>query len=258
MKPFILTVLIALLTSHPPGEKRVISGDFDNFFIDPLGNYYTVKDNVVVRYNQKGLETHRYSSLLYGHIDWLDVSSPFKILVFFKDFETLLFLDNRLSKTSRVFSPEDNLPFIPLLACHSREEGIWILDQTTESIIRIDNHKQIQAKSNPVAGLPGDNPRFMTQQDDKILIHTDSMVIIFDTFANYQTTLHFPKNALITWSPKGITALNNDTLILYHFEKQEYRTIPWPYKSTIAIRHTKNNIYYLNPKGIFSVKINAL
>ncbi len=258
MKPLLLSFLLTLAACHSFAKEPVIPGDFDNFFLDALGNFYTTKENVIVRYNIQGEETARYSSLMYGNVSWLDVSGSFKILVFYKDFEMLLFLDNNLSPSSQTFSPEDNGPFSPLLVCRSREDGIWILDQISGSIIRLDNHMQVQAKSNPIPQLPGESQHFMIQQGDQIFIHTDSLVLVFDPFANYQTTLHFPENSLITWSSIGITALYGDTLTLYNYENHSRKTIPWAHKNTIAIRHERNRIYYLTPKGIFSAKMDGL
>ena len=64
---------------------------------DQFGYYYEISDTQIKKYTEKGEVYRTYSNNVLGVIAHVDVSNPYKILVYFRDFTKILILDNFLS-----------------------------------------------------------------------------------------------------------------------------------------------------------------
>src|SRR6476659_8841896 len=95
--------LILILASFIPPENLkplVIKGKYDYFKADNLNNVYMIKDDELIKYLPDGRFFRRYSNLKLGTITSVDVTNPLKILVYYRDFQQIIFLDNQLSVNS--------------------------------------------------------------------------------------------------------------------------------------------------------------
>ena len=61
--------------------------------IDAFGNVYVINAMQISKYNALGILQKSFSVKRYGKIDFVDASNPLKILVYYKDFQQVLFLD---------------------------------------------------------------------------------------------------------------------------------------------------------------------
>ena len=87
------SITAKLIKSTPIEENNVI--DVDNF--DAV--YY--RDNNTL-YKEKHNTTINYSNIQLGNIDVVDTFNPLKILLFYKNFNTVMILDNRLAEIFKI------------------------------------------------------------------------------------------------------------------------------------------------------------
>ena len=81
------------------------------FTTDNLQNIYAVTDDFkVVKYDSSGQLLHTYSNKSLGQPTSLDVSNPMKLMLYYKDFSTIVWLDNTLSEIT-----ETNLATIGII-----------------------------------------------------------------------------------------------------------------------------------------------
>ena len=70
---------------------------------DGLGHLYVVDGSTLKKYNTKGENLKQNSLSQYGEITAIDMSNALKYVVFFGDFQQVLFLDNELDqRTSKI------------------------------------------------------------------------------------------------------------------------------------------------------------
>src|ERR1700739_3471195 len=69
----------------------------DFFTTDNQSNIYIVKGNELTKYNTSGKLLYKYSNKNLGNIDFVDASNMLRLLVFYKNFLQVVFLDNTLS-----------------------------------------------------------------------------------------------------------------------------------------------------------------
>src|SRR5687768_15474844 len=99
---FTLTVLIltAGLLARAQSDTsfkllRTIKGDIIDFTVDNLDNIYVLNTrNQLKKFNAKGDSVGVYNDVKkYGQATLIDVSNPLKILMYYRDFATVVMLD---------------------------------------------------------------------------------------------------------------------------------------------------------------------
>ena len=90
--------------SENDGLKSIteITKTTDFITTDKLGNLYTVAGDEISKYDQNGKFLQKNSIKSLGKITSLDVTNPLKILVFYKDYNKIVFIDNMLAQSGNL------------------------------------------------------------------------------------------------------------------------------------------------------------
>ncbi|MBQ20521.1 MAG: hypothetical protein CMD31_07165 [Flavobacteriales bacterium] len=236
-----LTILIVLalstlvLFSQP--KKVVLKGI--TFTTDQFGNYYDINDVEIKKFNIKGELQYTYSNNLLGKIASVDVSSPMKIIVYFRDFTKILILDNTLSPTSTVIDlTQLNLEETSLV-CRSYNNGMWYYNPLRFELIRKNQDLTTSNTSANLSNLLNKNiqPNFLVEHNNNVYLNDPKNgILIFDNFGTYLKTI--PIYGLSTFQIKEkfiIFIAENSSVMTYDFlslEIQQYElTIQEPIKS---------------------------
>lgn len=178
---------------------------------DFLKNVYVVDNkNVLTKYDSIGTKTATYTESRYGKLTTVDATSPFNVLLFYKDYATLVTADMKLN-TRRLFK----LPSIGInnvaAACMSNDNYIWIYDTDASKLKKIDNNYQVVQESLDMRSILGETitPTFMVERDGLIYVNVPSMgILIFDIYGGFYTAV-------------SNTDLNKDDLQLFQVVQQK-------------------------------------
>src|SRR6185436_12076651 len=90
---------------------RVLRGDFVDFTVDNLDNIYVLNShNQVKKYNAAGDSVAIYNDVRkFGQASLIDVSNPLKVLLYYKDFATVVMLDRFLNAVNIVDLRKQNI-----------------------------------------------------------------------------------------------------------------------------------------------------
>jgi len=226
--------------------RLVIKTKLDYFTVDNIGNIYTIREDEIIKFLPTGKLFARYSNLKLGNITTADATNPLKILLYYRDFQQIVFLDNQLSVNSDPVSLE-NLGYEQTdLVCASANNGFWIYNKQNNELIRFDeNSKKIVSTGNLKQILQSDlNPNFMTEYNNYLFLNSpDNGIFVFDIFGAFSKTIslknltHFRINESIIYYQKDNklcsynhkqfeeACLRVDTLspnIIDYFEKKIY------------------------------------
>ena len=98
----VLALLCTALTHAQAVKARLVSEielETDRFLgADELGNLFYMDDQVL--YRKSGNREFSFSNFDLGEVSQVDVSNPFKILLFYKEFNSVIILDNNLNELS--------------------------------------------------------------------------------------------------------------------------------------------------------------
>jgi hypothetical protein len=194
---FCKLLLFALqISTCPPqdGYKLVrelnITGQ--QHYSDALGNIYIINGSEISRYDRDYRNIARYANAYLGQPASLDVSDPLRILTFYKDYNTLLWLDNFLTELR---SPVrlDELGYEQVeLVCSSSQGGFWIYNSLTDQIHSFDAGMNLVHESISLRPMLGrsEGPVFIVEKNRNIYLgFPGTGILVFDRFGNYRKTL---------------------------------------------------------------------
>lgn len=248
---YIVTVIFIIVAFN--SKAQILQKEFKGNFLvtDQFGFYYEIKDTEINKYSKDGKLNCSYSNNVLGVIANVDVSNPYKVLVYFRDFTKIVILDNTLSPTSEVI----DLTSIDLdetnLVCRSYNEGMWYYDPVRFELIRKNQELETTNNSGNLANLLGKNiqPNFLIEYNNKIYLNdTTNGILVFDLYGTYMKTI--PLYGLQSFQVKDkylIYSSSKGEIELYDFftlEIMKYQ--PLKYNSITAVRLENKLLYLVN------------
>lgn len=159
---------------------------------DRLGNLYVVNDNSISMYNKNGDSLRSFNSQRFGSVAHLDCTDPYQLLVFFKDYNMVLFLDNFLSENGEIVDLQSLGLDQVSLACHSREAGFWAFDQIRQRVLHLNDNFEITHQTVNFVQWFGHRlePNYMVEYNNKLYLNVpETGIYVFDHFGTYLKTI---------------------------------------------------------------------
>jgi hypothetical protein len=185
----ILFALFALtLCAFQPTDHITIKTKHDHFTSDNLGNIYTVKEDEMLKYNASGKFLMRYSNLKLGNITTVDAVNPLKILLYYRDFQTIVFLDDQLTANSENISLEALGHEQTDLVCASVNNSFWIYDKQNNELTRFnESSKKVASTGNLKQVLRREmNPNYMREYNNYLYLNCpETGIYVFDIFGAF-------------------------------------------------------------------------
>ena len=227
-------------------------------FHDLLGNYYLLYPTSIQKYNGDGNLLSTYSANKYGQISAIDVSNPLKILVFFKSFSQIIFIDNTLSEISTSSITNTNVLPNVSVACSSKKGGIWYFDQSNSMLCFIDENSNLLYQSTNLTQQLGTvvNPSSIKEINNLIYLN-DSLkgILAFDQYANYVKKLPFTNVSSFQIIDNRLFYLQKNKFYYYQMDSFDSGEIILPVQSAIDFCINDNKLIILDGKSakVFSI-----
>lgn len=176
---------------------KTIEIESDFFTTDNQSNVYAVKANELSKFDKTGKLLYKYSNKNLGNITFVDASNMLRVLIFYKDFLQVVFLDNTLSANGEIVS-FDKIGFQQAqLVCSSHNSCMWMYDQQNFSLIRLDKNLEKIQETNNLNTMQNDTlqPSGLLEYDNRVYLNNPkSGILIFDIYGTYYKTIPI-KNA---------------------------------------------------------------
>ena len=183
----LITFSLAFLCQNGMTQEKAFSFP-DEYTIaasDPLGHFYLVNEDQLIKSGKKGDYLFTFSDPGLGNITWIDPSDPFRILVYYRSFNQLVFLDRTLSPIADPVSLDETDIFSPAGICRSSQGGVWLIDEINSSIVKL-NSKLEKTVNTRFSGIStGSNNRWLPMIEWKERLYIcipDSTIIQYDLF----------------------------------------------------------------------------
>jgi hypothetical protein len=119
----------------PAGEPvKTFTIEGNTFSLDLMGNVYWTRGSTLIKYKTETDEKLEYTNNFLGPVHSFDVSNPLKILVFYKSFNRLVFLDKSLSPIGSPVNLDQMSLSSTLACCTSHKGGFWLFNGTLNRI----------------------------------------------------------------------------------------------------------------------------
>lgn len=168
----------------------------NSFTTDNLGNWFVINNDQLIRYRSPEREPYIYSNKRLGNITSVDASNPLKIIVFYRDFSKIVFLDNTLSENGAAITLQDFDLDQTSVVCTSYDNGFWVFDQQNFLLIRFDKqlNETVRIKNLHLIVNRAVEPNFMIEYDNRLYMNDpQSGILIFDIFGTYYKTIPIKK-----------------------------------------------------------------
>ena len=192
-----LLLFIASFITHAQDTSRFellnsIASEIDFFTTDNQSNIYTVKENILTKYDKTGKLLYKYINKNFGNITFVDASNMLKILVFYRNYLLAVFLDNTLSQNGDPINFEKLNLIQAQLICSSHNNGMWIYDQQNLELVRLDRNLERTQKTGNLAALLGMemHPDCVMEYDNKVYLNNPGTgILVFDIYGTYYKTI---------------------------------------------------------------------
>lgn len=99
---------------------------------DSLGNLYFVDQGILFKKNNN--ELHQYKNLSLGKLSHVDFINPLNVLLFYENFNTVIFLDNQFNEIQKI-NLSESLSSLAITALgNASQNRLWIYDQLNQQI----------------------------------------------------------------------------------------------------------------------------
>ena len=191
---FFSLLLICYCQNVPKYELVVeLEQKADFITLDKLGNLYLCDGSILYKFDLNGQLLFSYSAFSKGKISGLDVSNPFKIIVFSNDFMQLTFLDQKLAPIQTIASWLEWNLHAPTCVCSSYDNGLWAYDEILNQLFRYDANKKMTNKSQLLNQIweKEVSPMSIKETESGLLVVNDAEngLLIFDRFGTYLKTI---------------------------------------------------------------------
>lgn len=153
--------------------------------------YFVSPRQVLYKCDEQGKVLFEFSNRYLGTLGKIDVSDPFDILLYYADYQTLLFLDRTLNVTADVRLKAEQFP-LPTLVALSRDRQVWIYDAGLNTLNRMDRQGNIKSSSQDLSLLLGRRfspNQLVCNERGVYLVDPEQGVLSFDLFAQFQAFL---------------------------------------------------------------------
>ena len=233
--------------------------DGGNYITDNLQNVYVYSGSSIKKYDSRGALLYSYSDKSYGKITSVDVTDPLKIMVFYKDFPEVIFLDNTLSLNGTAIGPSNlGFPFTTL-ACISHDNGAWLFDAQNLQLVHLDINLNVTQKTGSLMQLLGFpvNPNYLLEYNDYVYMNdTAQGILVFDTYGTYYKTI--PIKGLSAFELRGDDLFYNtkNRIHTFHLKTITEDATPMPDSLATMGRIEKNMLFeeYMDTVRVYTIK----
>jgi hypothetical protein len=179
----ILFFAIVSLAFKLDGEKMIVKQN-DYSVADRLGNIYLIRNDEIEKYKE-GVAIKKYSRKQFGNITNVDASNAMRIMLFYKNTNKIIFLDNQMSENSDVIDLFKLLTVTATAVCNSSNNQFWVYDANNAELLKITNDLNISTRTGNLNNQMDEkiNPTALKEINNQLyLIDKTQGVFVFDYF----------------------------------------------------------------------------
>lgn len=241
---------------------KSIKGNFSNFAVDNLDNLYLITGtNQLKKLNSNGDSAGIFNDVKrYGNPSSIDVSNPMKVLLYYKNYSTVVVLDRFLNVRNSINFRRQNIFSVKAIST-SYDNNIWLFDEQDYKLKKIDEEGKLLQETVDTRILLDDGlaPSKIIDRENFVYIYdTAKGFYIFDYYGGYKN-----KIPLLNWHNVEVNAntiygFGNNKLYSYQVNtsvQKEYK-LPAFFGKYNAVKVMNGKVYLLKSESldIYQVK----
>ena len=231
---------------------KTITGDIADFTIDNLDNIYILNSrNQVKKLNAAGDSVAVFNDVKkYGKATLIDVSNPLKVLLYYRDFATIVVLDRFLNVVNSIDLRKQNILQARAIG-QSYDNRVWVYDELESKLKKIDEDGSLLQET-PDFRLLFDktpNPQKIFDQDKYVYLYDSTQsIFVFDYYGTLRNKILIKGWENLKVTGKYIFGSNADTL--HRYEISSFRLDEWKMPEEIA----KSRAFHFSSTRLYALK----
>lgn len=196
---YLLACLLLFISVRVKAQQPVLLNEIvmplADFTADNLGNIYLLtKDNRLKKFTEKGDSVSVYNDVRrFGKVYSIDASNPLKLLLYYKDFSTVVELDRLLNIRNTIDLKKIDI-FQPRALGLSNDNRIWVYDELNAQLKKVDENGALVLATTDLRqtldSLP--SPSLLTDQEAVVYLYDSTKgVYLFDYFGTFRNRIPF-------------------------------------------------------------------
>ncbi|MDO1502531.1 hypothetical protein Q2T40_20540 [Winogradskyella maritima] len=183
--------------------------------VDRFGSFYfSMKNNTIIKKSSDTLI--KYANFQLGEIDRLNAFNPLKLNLFYRDFNTVVLLDNRLAEITKIdFNQGEDFKNVSLVSPAS-DNAFWLFNQDEQ---RLELFEYLNRKTKLVTQPVKSNALDLVSDYNSCILLTENNIHFYNYFGsmlkkipnNGYTELAYSDGILILKKENQLYRLNSET-----------------------------------------------
>jgi len=236
--------------------ERAIPGNFIYLNVDMLDNIYLINTgNQLKKLNSNGDSVAVFNDVKkFGNPSLIDVNNPLKILVYYKNYATVVVLDRLLTQRNSINFRKQSIFSVQAIAT-SYDNNIWVFDEQDLKLKKIDETGLLLQESADMRQLMDTvpSPQLIIDSDNLVYLYDEKKgFYIFDYYGALKNTIPFLHWTDIAISGKKIMGFSNNKLFSYELGSLNLKTYKLPafFKDYDAIKAVNGKVYLLKKDAV--------
>ena len=241
---------------------KKINYPITSFSVDNLGELYLITlDNQLKKFGENGDSIGVFNQVTkYGKLTEVQAQNPWKALLFYKDFATIVMLDKYLNVTGSINLRNKNIFKVNAITT-SYDNNIWLYDEQDNKIKKIDDNGNVLMESTDFRRIFDEaiSPKKLIDDNGLLYLYDpEKGLYVFDYYGSFKrkiNELHWNDFAIID---KKIYGFDSTSFFEYQPLTNDVISIRFPeiIKGSKEIKIANHRIYTLrdNQLTIYSMQ----
>ena len=228
-------------------------GQIADFFVDPAGKgYFLLEDARLVTPNPLGGNTYSFYDSSLGAPDYIDVTNPFQILVYYRDYGTVVVLDRTLSELDRIDLFANTAIQQPGVIARSYDDGMWVFDNWDFRLLRLNGIGEVEQRTNNLRlqlGITGPADALFVDRNAVVLYFAaEHRMAVFTNYGEFQRWVEVPPDVTLSWRAPRLLAVGDAEHWMWTPREAELLSLgEWPQDVPRLPRVRMDGTGYLTP-----------
>lgn len=250
-----------VMTAHTQNDTafRLIKsyrGEISDAAIDNLDNVYilTATDQLK-KYNSNGDSLAVYNNVRrFGRVSTLDVSNPLKVLMYYKDFSSIVILDRLLGVRSTIDLRKSNMLQVTAIG-QAYDNNIWIFDAYDYKLKKIDEDGKMLLETPDLRMVFNQAvaPQQIIDNNKQVYLYdTASGVFVFDNYGSFKRKLPITGWSSISIVDKQVVGIGSQSVQSYNITSllQSQQKFPGNFTPYYRYNISNNKLLALSKEGL--------
>jgi hypothetical protein len=236
--------------------ERTIRGDFNAMEIDILNNLYLITaSNQLKKISPRGDSIAVFNDVKkFGNPSLIDVTNPLKVLLYYKNFATVVMLDRLLSPRNSINFRQQQIFSVKAIAT-SYDNNVWLFDEQDLKLKKIDENGKILQETTDWRLIMDEvpSPQNIIDANNFVYLYDPAKgFYVFDYYGTYKNNLPFLHWENIAISGNRLTGFSNRQFFSYGLQTLQLKTYNLPpfLNNYSSIKAMNGKLYLLKKEGI--------